>query len=135
MKFVEIVEKKDALMKVLDMTLPRKASVAITRNLENINKEINFYYDQRKDIADHYALKDETGNFVLTGKNYTFATDSDREGFIQEIKDLNDTDIDINIIKFHSSELDKCDEDETRRYNILTPAQEISLSWMIDYDD
>ena len=133
MKFSEIMIKKQSMANVLDLILPRKVSVAIARNLTTINKEIELYNQQREDIAERYAKKDEKGNYVLNGNNYTFANDKDRQSFIEEVSELNDTDIDINIFKFNVSELDRCDESD--RYNIITPSQEVSLGWMIDYDE
>ena len=133
MKFSEIMIKKQSMADVLDLILPRKVSVAIARNLTTINKEIELYNQQREDIAERYAKKDEKGNYVLNGNNYTFANDKDRQSFIEEVSELNDTDIDINIFKFNVSELDRCDESD--RYNIITPSQEVSLGWMIDYDE
>lgn len=133
MKFSEIMIKKQSMADVLDLILPRKVSVAIARNLTTINKEIELYNQQREDIAERYAKKDEKGNYVLDGNNYTFANGKDRQSFIEEVSELNDTDIDINIFKFNVSELDRCDESD--RYNIITPSQEVSLGWMIDYDE
>ena len=133
MKFSEIMIKKQSMADVLDLILPRKVSVAIARNLTTINKEIELYNQQREDIAERYAKKDEKGNYVLNGNNYTFANDKDRQSFIEEVSELNDTDIDINIFKFNVSELDRCDESD--RYNIITPSQEVSLGWMINYDE
>ena len=135
MNYAEIMEKRNSLMSVMHLTLPRKVSVAIVKNLSLFNSEIDFYNSQRNDIADRYAQKDKSGNYILEGNQYTFATMGDREDFLQEARELNETNVDIekNIMKFYASELDKCDDSD--RYNVLTPAQEISLGWMIDYNE
>lgn len=133
MKFSEITVMHQALLGVVNMTLPRKVSVAVSRNLSKIEKEITLYNSQREDIAGRYARKDEQGNYILDGNNYTFVSDENKEAFLQEAKELNETDIDIDFMKFRAEELDRCDEVE--RYSIITPAQEMALEWMIDYGD
>ena len=131
MKYTEIISRQQSLLNVVNLTLPRKVSVAVARNLAKIEKEITLYNNQREDIADRYAKKDEQGNYILDGSNYTFAEDKDKEAFLQEARELNETDIDIDFMKFRAEELDRCDEVE--RYSIITPAQELALEWMIDY--
>lgn len=133
MTYRELQGKHEALVMVSGLTLPRKVSVAIARNLARFKKELKIYTEQDADIAGRYAARDEDGNFILDGNSYTFDTPEDREGFIRERNELNDTEAGIEVVKFDASELDRCDEVE--RYSILTPAQEAAIGWMVNYAD
>lgn len=135
MNYAEIRNRHANLIVIGKMTLPRKVSVAIARNIIKFEKEMKVYEEQREDIAGRYAAKDEDGNFVIDaeGKNYTFESQEKEAAFRQESKELNESEIDIDIMTFKASELDRCDEVE--RYNILPPVQEAAIEWMIDYDD
>lgn len=133
MKYSELKERHAILMMVGKLTLPRKASVAISRNLVKFENELKIYNEQDKDIADQYAAKDEKGEFVLDKNVFTFETEEAKQNFISERKELEETEIEINIMKFKASELDRCEQVE--RYDILTPVQEASLAWMIDYEE
>ena len=81
--------------------------------------------EQRADIADRYAKKDENGQFVTEqvgdNINYTFESDEKLEAYKDEINDLNETEVDVDIMMFKDTELDKC---ENERYSMLTAVQE-----------
>ena len=132
MKYSEMKNRFETLMEVSELTLPRKVSVAIARNISNFRKELEIYNEQDADIAKRYVAKDKDGKPVLDGNMYTFASEVDRENFIRERNELNSAEVDVDIIKFNSSDLDGCYDSD--RYEIMIPAQESSIEWMIDYD-
>lgn len=132
MKYSEMKNRYETLMEVSELILPRKVSVAIARNIFNFRKELEIYNEQDVDIAKRYVAKDKDGKPVLDGNMYTFAVEEDRENFIRERNELNSAEIDVDIIKFNSVDLDGCYDSD--RYEIMTPAQESSIAWMIDYD-
>lgn len=131
MTFLDLLVKNQNLVNLSNKTFPRKMSVAMARNLGEMEKEVELYNNQRKEIADLYAVK-ENGEFVLAGDSFTFASEEDKKAFLEEIKQLNEVDVEVDIITVDSTELDRCDEME--RYDILTPREEASLSWMIKYE-
>ena len=127
----EIQNRHSILITIGGLTLPRKISYAIAKNLVKLEKELKIVLAQKEDIANNYALKDEEDKFVLSddGKNYTFESSDKKKEYISELEELLDTEIEVDIMTFDVSELDKCEDSD--RYNILTPVQEASLSWMI----
>ncbi|MCU6763370.1 Uncharacterised protein [uncultured Roseburia sp.] len=129
----EITVKHNILMEIGKLTLPRKVSVAIARNLIRLEKELKLAEEQRADIADRYAAKDENGNFVLDKEKYTFQTVADEKSFLEEAKELNEMEVEVQIMKFQAEELERCEQVE--RYAILTPLQEAALEWMANYGD
>ena len=110
LNYQEMAVKHAVLMKIGELTLPRKVSVAVARNLILFEKEFKLMDDQKKDIADRYADKDKNGNFIVTENQYTFKTDADKEDFTREIKELNDVEIDLDIMTFEADELEKCEK-------------------------
>lgn len=133
MTYSELTERHTVLLTVGKLTLPRKVSVAISRNIVKLENELKIYSEQDKDIAERYAAKDEKGEFVLENNAFTFESMEKKGLFISERKELGETGIEIDILTFKASELDRCEEVE--RYDILTPVQEASLAWMIDYEE
>ena len=134
MTYGELLNKHAVLMTIGKMVLPRKASVAIARNIQKLEKEVKLYLKQRSDIAERYAKKGKDGQPINEDDKYVFETPEHEASFLQEAKELNETEIEIdNIMKFKSSELDRCDEVD--RYQILSPVQEAAIAWMIDYEE
>lgn len=135
MTYADILNRHAVLIKIGEKVLPRKATHAIARNIQKLEKESEFYRKQYGDIADRYAAKDDDGNFILDAKkeNYTFASEEDAASFRSEAKDLIETEVDLDTMKFKADELDKCDEND--KYDILSPLEEAAMDWMIDYDE
>ena len=136
MKYSEIIINRSILLEIGKLVLPRKVSVAIARNLTRLDKEMKIYGEQENDIASRYAKKDEDGKLIFKGakgNELEFEAPDDEKSFRAEKKELNDTEVEIEIMKFKSTELDRCEQVE--RYDILTPLQEASLEWMIDYEE
>ncbi|MCC8049699.1 MAG: hypothetical protein LIP10_03435 [Clostridiales bacterium] len=128
MTFSELVRNHQYLMEVGNLVLPRKITVAIHRNLALFEKEIETMNKQRLDVVDRYVLKDEKGNPVIENKQYCFASDEDKEAYLTEQHDIDETEFDLNIVTFDESEFDRCEEVE--RYDIPTAVQEMKLDWM-----
>ncbi|MCD7764377.1 MAG: hypothetical protein LUI14_14580 [Lachnospiraceae bacterium] len=126
--FSELVRNHQYLMEVGNLVLPRKITVAIHRNLALFEKEIETMNKQRLDVVNRYALKDEKGNPVIRDKQYCFASDEDKEAYLTEQHDIDETEFDLNIATFDESEFDRCEEVE--RYDIPTAVQEMKLDWM-----
>lgn len=135
MTYAEILNNNAVLIKVGEKVLPRKAAHAVTRNIRSLEKEVKFFWEQYNDIAKRYAAQDKDGEFILDEKkeNYTFASKENEASFHLEAKELRETEVDIDIMKFKAEELDKCDTCD--RYDILSPLEEAAIDWMIDYGE
>lgn len=130
-KFKDITQNYESLKSVVDKVLPRKASMAIARNVVSLEAELKFYMQQKLDIAKRFAVC-QNGEPVVDNGNYTFSSDEDKKSFIEEINQLNESEIDVDIMVFDASELDRCDE--VSKYDSITPREEASLNWMISYE-
>lgn len=126
----ELEGRYRALVAVEDKILPRRFCVAIRKNMAAVKKEIDFFCEQRRDIATRYAVK-EGNAFILENNCLTFDSEENKEGFIEEMRQLDETEIDVPVTTVEGTELDRCDLD--RRYDMLSPKEEAALSWMIEY--
>lgn len=134
MKYLEIERRHAVLMDAGKLVLPRKAAVAISRNIVKMESELEFYRKQLTDIFGRYAEKDDNGNIAVDKNGNVKFPDMDANiECVKEKRDLDNTEVKIEIMKFKASELDRCEQVE--RYDILTPLQEAALAWMIDYED
>lgn len=134
MKYEKIMDRYKVLLAVGKLALPRPVSTAIARNMVNLEKEVSFILQQKRDIANRFAKKDEKEQFVLdeTQQNYVFDSEEDKNNFLRELQELEACEVEVDIMKFNINDLQSCDT--TDRYDILTPIQEASLNWMIDYE-
>lgn len=134
MNYGDIANKHRVLLVVGTLILPRVVSTAIARNITKFEKELVFVSEQRKDIAMRFAKKDEKGQFVLDEekKNYTFDSEENMQCFLEELNALENCEVDVDVMRFHIDELLLCDTVE--KYDSITPLQEASISWMIDYE-
>lgn len=123
----------DSKKSLSDLILPRKVSASIARNINTLGQETELWNQQRDDIVARYVKKD-SGNHPMVDEHsfYIFKNDEDKSMFSQEMEELNKIEVDIDIAKFDADALDLCDSSE--RYDIITPAQESLISWMINYD-
>lgn len=135
--YEKILNMHTELKKISECILPRKMSYAISRNLQALQREVDVFGAQKKDIADRYALKDEAGQFVLKYAGnislFEFEDVEKNAAFNKELSELSATEVEIDVFVFAAEEIDKCYESEN--YAILTPAQEAGIAWMIDYSD
>lgn len=132
MKLAEVKRYLDVLRHFIDKMLPRKVTTAIARNVGKLEKEVEFFEKQRFDIINRYAVKDEDGTFVIEDDKYTFASKEDEKAFLEELEQLGSTEVEVELMKFHASELERCDIVE--RYAVITPREELALEFMIDYE-
>ena len=51
-------------------SLPFKLSLIIAKDMNLLNKEVEFYIEQEKAFAEKYLAKDENGNYIKSVKTY-----------------------------------------------------------------
>lgn len=130
-KYFEVQKHYEDLLSVKKLTLPRRAMVAIARNIMALSKEVNFIESQKLEIAEKFAKKDQNKKIVLDNNIIQFESNECFLNFREELAEVLNEEVDIDIATFGSSILEKCVESD--RYDLLTIEQEIKLSWMIDY--
>ncbi len=131
--FSEVKRKYEILGSFVDKVLPRKVTTAIARTVAKFEKELEFYDKQRADVVKRYALKNEDGTYIIENNAYTFESKDDEKAFIEEIEQLNSTEVDVEIMRFDVSELERCDIVD--KYDKLTAREELALEFIIDYGE
>lgn len=135
MKYADIVLKHQQLAEVSQLVFPRKIQVAIDHNLLMLGKELDFYNAQRKDIESRYVERDENGVFITSDNGYVFESDSDKEDYLSEIRELNNSLVDVDIMNV--STVDTIETySSAKKYDILSEHQKSMLDWMfVDIDE
>jgi hypothetical protein len=118
---------------VQNKKFPVKISYAISKNLKNLLDEFNSFDNQRKELCEEYANKDEKGKPVLIenadgSKQYDMAEET-LEEFSKELNSLCEMEVDIDIFEISASELDACDRSE--RYDIPTAIDLRAMEFML----
>lgn len=117
-------ENYNALAAVAEKKLPVKLSYAISKNLAKLQPEYELVQKARMDLLDQYGKKDQEGNLVIEDNCYQL---SDAEAFNREMREYIDTEIEVDIHLVSTDELSKLEE---FRYDILTPAELVSLEFI-----
>lgn len=96
----EIVKIIQANEQIKYKTLPIKASYAISKNLNILNREIKAYEQERLKLIDKYGSKDEEGKLII--ENGSFKIDNVQE-FNEKFKELAEI---SNELEIHSLNID-----------------------------
>lgn len=104
-------------------SLPFKLSLIIAKDMNLLNKEVEFYIDQEKAFAEKYLAKDENGNYIQEREN-VFKI---KENLIEECRaareELNNFTTDVELRKLPMSALENLE---------FTPKQLTALEVIID---
>lgn len=131
-KYSELSSRLKVLNSLQKYKLPRKMCTAIARNIVALRSECELKEKQVQEIAQKYATKNEDGEYEITEIG-TYVFDPEQLPLAnKELAELNDFEVDLNLVTVSEDELLKCDFPE---YDILTPEQEISIMWMINYKE
>lgn len=137
MKEKEVRERCIGLMSLRDLSLPARMSFAIAHNLEVLEKEAGKVEEERQRLCREYAKKDDDGNpvivsSVIDGKEtqeYS-VTNENKKLLMEELNEVMETEVDIDIRTVKTDVVEQCDASE--RYHILTAAQLMAVSFMLE---
>ena len=122
----EISDKYQAFNNIIAKKLPIKLSYAISKNMTTLEDEAKVIDDNRIKLAQTYAEKNEDGSPKVINNSYVI---DDIESFNKELSEYYKTEIDIDICKVNSSDLDKLDDP---KYDVLSPSEIITLQFMLE---
>lgn len=98
----------------------------IAKNIDEINKELSYYYGQRESLLKKFSDKDSDGNPIIINNNgideYKMSDDNKKK-YADELFSLYNEEVSINIKKIKLEQLD-CIK--------LSPADLKSIEFMID---
>ena len=133
-KYADIEGRYQSLINAGSLRLPRVCRTAIARTMASLETEMRIYQQQKEEILQQYAKKDDKGEAVTKVLDngliqYDIAPEHMQE-LSRDLTELNNVEINVSVHKFPSSALDICDESE--RYDIPTAAQEAALTWIME---
>ena len=122
----DLVNSTEALQKLADKQLKAKLAWQVARLLKMIDAELQSFNDTRMNLVKKYGEKDETGSLITDDKgNCKILPDLVNE-FSKELKELVDTEIELNSNKLKIEDLENLD---------FSPAEMNTLEAFIDFDE
>lgn len=138
MKLKEVIEHYNGLVSIntdgqtlLSKRFPVKLSFGISKNIKKLEREVEDYQKERIKICESLSNKDEEDKPIMIKKeDGTEVYDiPDRKLFDEEIKELLDTEVDIDIHMVEEAVLDQCSESE--RYDIPNTRDLMIIDFML----
>lgn len=111
------------LMGISRKELPVKVSYALAKNIAKIEKELEIYNSERQKLLDKYCVKDENGQNKIDENNQLKIQEVYLKDWEQDIKELQNIELEIDIHKFKI--------DELNGYN-MAPSELIAIDYMIE---
>lgn len=102
----KVINVVNGIGNILNMSLPVKASYAISKNMVKIEKEAEIYNKEREKLLSKYGKKNEDGALAV---NEAGSVDIENvEGWNKDIKELLEIEVNIDIHKFSIHEIENC---------------------------
>lgn len=111
------------LMGISRKELPVKVSYALAKNIAKIEKELEIYNSERQKLLDKYCVKAENGENKVYENNELKIQEEYLKDWNQDIKELQNIELEIDIHKFKI--------DELNGYN-MAPSELIAIDYMIE---
>lgn len=105
MKISNIETLKPTLLILSQKDLPFRLSYKVSKLLDKVERDSQFYTEKLRNIIQKYAMRDENGEIILEGENVKIESTSITAAE-KELADLNDIDVDDINIFFTLEELE-----------------------------
>lgn len=105
MKISSIETLKPTLLILSQKDLPFRLSYKVSKLLDKVEKDSQFYTEKLRNIIQKYAMRDENGEIILEGENVKIEFTSVAAAE-KELADLNDIDIEDPNIFFTIDEFE-----------------------------
>ena len=125
---IDVVQIVTFLDKISERKLPQKINYAIMRNLDNFQKENQFYEKSLNKIIESYKdflVKDSDGNLVISKLGIPAVDESHIEDYNNEISELISLEVDVKIYQVPESIFDY--EDSNGKYDTLSGSEILKL--------
>lgn len=125
---IEVVQIVRFLDKISERKLPQKINYAIMKNLDNFQKENQFYEKSLNKIIESYKdflVKDSDGKFVISNIGVPMVDEDHIEDYNNEIAELISLEVDVKIYQVSESIFDY--EDANGKYDTLSGSEILKL--------
>lgn len=121
-KIESIINSVEVLKKITNAEVPIQTSYHIAKNIEKIEKEIEFFEKERVKIVKKYGEKKEDGELLVSENGNVNIVDV--ENFNKEMQELNSLEVELDIVKINIEDL--------RDSKIsITPREVLSISYLL----
>lgn len=125
LKIKDILNNKESLAMVAQKNLPVRISYAITKNIRKIEKELEFYFNEKSKVVEKYSEKDENGKTIVGENGIITIAKEHIEIWNKEHMDLLNIDVDIKVHMINEIDLLNTNID-------ITPADLLAIDFMIE---
>lgn len=106
LKLGQIVNTISLLAQLSTTKLPIKVSYAVAKNVNKLEKELDFFNIEKNKMMDKYCEKNDDGTLKISEEGNAKILDKHLDDWNKEYNELLDIDIDIDIHKVQISKLD-----------------------------
>lgn len=126
MKNSEIVAFLNTCANLREKRLPVRLAYAIKKNMSSVQEAAAAYMDERKELVDRYAKKDENGEYLEEDNCYIM---EDKAGFEKDMEELLGIETEVEIHTVSITVVEKCDDDQ--KYDALTMEELGVIDYML----
>ena len=126
MKNSEIVAFLNICAGLRQKHLPVRFAYAIKKNISSVQEAAAAYTDERKELIDRYAKKDENGEYLEEDNCYIM---EDKAGFEKDMAELLGIETEVEIHTISITVVEKCDDDP--KYDALTMEELDAIDYML----
>lgn len=126
MKNSEIVAFLNICAGLRQKHLPVRLAYAIKKNLSSVQEAAAAYTDERKELIDRCAKKDENGEYLEEDNCYIM---EDKAGFEKDMSELLGIETEVEIHTVPITVVEKCDDDP--KYDALTIEELDVIDYML----
>lgn len=119
----QLLNSEMGLGEIARKELPIKVSYALSKNISKVAKELEIYNAERQKLIEKYCTKDENGKSIIDKNNQLKIQDKFLEDWNNDIKELQEIEVDVDIHKFKLDELNS--------YN-MTATEMMAIDYMIE---
>lgn len=84
-----------------------KTNYSITRNIDKLSSVVKAYYKSINASAGKYAIKDDSGNHTSPNGQYQFKNEVDKNRFLKQKMEIDETEVQLDLFPIKVSELQK----------------------------
>ena len=98
-KYIDLIMAKEALNVVYGSDLDLLVSIDVDKNVNLINKEMEYYITAEKKLVDKYVKKNEDGSVMFDDNgNLVFIDENSANDFVSEHEKLNQKEVELDLI-------------------------------------
>lgn len=105
-KLEELPRMAEALVSLSKRDFKAKTAYRISKISKKVLKEFETFSEQRMKVIKKYGLKDDSGELITKDGHYQF---EDREAFEAEVKELLETEIQLNVETLSIEDFGDCE--------------------------